>query len=74
MATLQRIRDNAALALPATDAPLDLSDHETWLLRQICIDYLPGHSSTTSRCQPTLPQSRCSTDDRPGRCWTSSWR
>ena len=33
---------NAALALPATDAPLDLSDHETWLLRQICIDYLPG--------------------------------
>ncbi len=41
-ATLQRIRDNAALALPATDAPLDLSDHETWLLRQICIDYLPG--------------------------------
>jgi hypothetical protein len=42
LATLQRIRDNAALALPATDAPLDLSDHETWLLRQICIDYLPG--------------------------------
>jgi hypothetical protein len=42
VATLQRIRDNAALALPATDAPLDLSDHETWLLRQICIDYLPG--------------------------------
>jgi hypothetical protein len=42
VATLQRIRDNAALAIPATDAPLDLSDHETWLLRQICIDYLPG--------------------------------
>ncbi len=42
VATVQRIRDNAALALPATDAPLDLSDHETWLLRQICIDYLPG--------------------------------
>ena len=42
VATLQRIRDSAALALPATDAPLDLSDHETWLLRQICIDYLPG--------------------------------
>jgi hypothetical protein len=42
VATLQRIRDNAALALPGTDAPLDLSDHETWLLRQICIDYLPG--------------------------------
>ena len=32
----------AARGLPATDAPLDLSDHETWLLRQICIDYLPG--------------------------------
>ncbi len=42
VATLQRIRDTAALALPATDGPLDLSDHETWLLRQICIDYLPG--------------------------------
>jgi hypothetical protein len=42
VATLQRIREDAALALPATDAALDLSDHETWLLRQICIDYLPG--------------------------------
>ena len=42
MATLRRIRDSAALALPATDGPLDLTDHETWLLRQICIDYLPG--------------------------------
>src|SRR4051794_26942192 len=41
VATLQRIRDSAALALPPTDAPMDLSDHETWLLRQICIDYLP---------------------------------
>ena len=41
LATLRRIRDSAALALPATDAPLDLADHETWLLRQICIDYLP---------------------------------
>ena len=42
VATLRRIRDSAALALPATDGPLDLTDHETWLLRQICIDYLPG--------------------------------
>jgi hypothetical protein len=42
VATLERIRDNAALALPTADAPLDLSEHETWLLRQICIDYLPG--------------------------------
>ena len=42
VATLGRIRDSAALALPATDAPLDLADHETWLLRQICTDYLPG--------------------------------
>ena len=42
VATLQRIRDSAAVALPPTDAPLDLTDHETWLLRQICIDYLPG--------------------------------
>jgi len=42
VATLHRIRVSAALALPPDDAPLDLSDHETWLLRQICIDYLPG--------------------------------
>ena len=42
VANLRRIRDSAALALPTTDAPLDLTDHETWLLRQICIDYLPG--------------------------------
>ena len=42
VATLQRIRDSAALALAPTDAPLDLADHETWLLRQICIDYLPS--------------------------------
>jgi hypothetical protein len=42
VAALQRIRDSAALALPPTDAPLDLADHETWLLRQICIDYLPS--------------------------------
>ena len=42
VATLQRIRDSAARALPPTDAPLDLIDHETWLLRQICIDYLPA--------------------------------
>lgn len=42
MATLGRIRASALVALPATDVPLDLADHETWLLRQICIDFLPG--------------------------------
>ena len=42
VATVRRIRDRAVLALPTTDGPLDLTDHETWLLRQICIDYLPG--------------------------------
>ena len=42
VAKLQRIRVSAAFALPPDDVPLDLSDHETWLLRQICIDYLPG--------------------------------
>jgi hypothetical protein len=41
VATLRRIRDSAALALPATDEPLDLTDHDTWLLRQVCIDYVP---------------------------------
>jgi hypothetical protein len=42
VATLRRIRDAAARALPTTDGPLDLTNHETWLLRQICIDYVPG--------------------------------
>jgi len=42
MATLLRIRHSAELALPTTDGPLDLTNHETWLVRQICIDYLPG--------------------------------
>jgi hypothetical protein len=42
IATLERIRGNAARALPATDAPLDLADHEMWLLRQTCTSYLPG--------------------------------
>jgi hypothetical protein len=42
VATLRRIADKAALALPATDGPLDLTDHDMWLLRQICIDHLPG--------------------------------
>ena len=41
LATLRRIRDRAGLALPATDEPLDLTDHDTWLVRQICIDYVP---------------------------------
>ncbi len=42
VATVRRIRDSAAIALPTTDGPLDLTDHETWLLRQMCIDYVPG--------------------------------
>jgi hypothetical protein len=42
VATLLRIRHSAELALPTTDGPLDLTNHETWLTRQICIDYLPG--------------------------------
>ena len=42
VAKMQRIRASAALALPTTHGPLDLTDHETWLLRQMCIDYLPG--------------------------------
>jgi hypothetical protein len=42
MAALLRIRHSAELALPATDETLDLTNHDTWLLRQICIDYLPG--------------------------------
>jgi hypothetical protein len=41
-ASLLRIRHSAELALPTTDGPLDLTNHETWLVRQICIDYLPG--------------------------------
>jgi hypothetical protein len=41
MAALHRIRHSAELALP-TDEQLDLTNHDTWLLRQICIDYLPG--------------------------------
>jgi hypothetical protein len=42
VATVRHIRDSAARAMPTTDGPLDLTDHETWLLRQICIDYVPG--------------------------------
>jgi hypothetical protein len=41
VATLGRIRESAALALPATDDQLDLTNHDLWLLRQICIDYVP---------------------------------
>jgi hypothetical protein len=41
IATLGRIRESAARALPATDEPLDLTDHDLWLVRQICIDYVP---------------------------------
>jgi hypothetical protein len=39
--TLQRIRAVAARCLP-DDGPLDLADHDTWQVRQICITYLPG--------------------------------
>jgi hypothetical protein len=42
VATLRRIRDKAALALPANDGPVDLTDHDMWLVRQICVDYVPG--------------------------------
>ena len=42
MATLLRIRHSAELAIPTADGPLDLTNHETWLVRQICVDYLPG--------------------------------
>lgn len=42
MAAMLRIRHRAELALPTTDGQLDLTNHDTWLLRQICIDYLPG--------------------------------
>jgi len=42
LAALLRIRHSAELALPTTDGPLDLTNHETWLVRQVCIDYLPG--------------------------------
>jgi hypothetical protein len=41
VAALRRIRDEAALALVPDEGPLDLTDHETWLVRQICTDYLP---------------------------------
>ena len=41
VAALRRIREAAALALTPDEGPLDLTDHETWLVRQICTDYLP---------------------------------
>ena len=41
LATLRRIRDLAALALPANDERLDLTNHDTWQVRQICMDYVP---------------------------------
>ncbi len=41
VAALRRIREEAALALTPDEGALDLTDHETWLVRQICIDYLP---------------------------------
>jgi len=42
LSTLLRIRHSAELAIPTADGPLDLTNHETWLVRQICVDYLPG--------------------------------
>ena len=74
VATLRRIRDSAALALPTTDKPLDLTDHDTWLLRQICIDYVPGALDHYIALPTDWPRSRCSMVDPLGRCWTSSWR
>jgi len=41
VAALRRIRDAAAIALTPDEGPLDLADHEMWLVRQICTDYLP---------------------------------
>ena len=41
VAALRRIREAVALALVPDDGPLDLTDHETWLVRQISTDYLP---------------------------------
>jgi hypothetical protein len=41
LAALRRIRDEAAIALTPDEGPIDLADHEMWLVRQICTDYLP---------------------------------
>jgi hypothetical protein len=41
-ASLGRIRDTARQVLPTDGRVLDLTDHETWLVRQIAIDYLPS--------------------------------
>jgi hypothetical protein len=41
VAALRRIREEAAIALTPDEGPIDLTDHEMWLVRQICIDYLP---------------------------------
>ena len=40
VAALRRIREAVALALVPDEGPLDLTDHETWLVRQISTDYL----------------------------------
>ena len=74
VATLLRIRDAAALALPTTDGPLDLADHETWLLRQICIDYLPGALEHYIALPSDLASEPCSMADPPGSYWMSNWR
>jgi hypothetical protein len=41
IAALKRIREEAAIALTPDEGPIDLADHEMWLVRQICTDYLP---------------------------------
>ena len=74
VATVLRIRDSAALALPTTDGPLDLTDHETWLLRQICIDYVPGAFEHFMALPSDLASEPVLDGRPPGRCWTISSR
>ncbi len=49
MATIGRIRELAAQALPTHDRDLNFSDHETWLVRQVACDYLPAAIEGVSR-------------------------
>ena len=49
MATIGRIRELAAQALPTHDHDLNFSDHETWLVRQVACDYLPAAIEGVSR-------------------------
>ena len=59
---------------PPGDGPLDLTDHETWLVRQICTDYLPRAIEHYLALPPDLASSPCSTGGPRARCSTSSWR